>query len=104
MSWLKNVVVDIAVTVLVFVTALTSLEWTYWLLAVYTGFMLIIKIIGLIGPAVKSKATPDTPPDWFYHFLYGVNVLVLAYCECWMLVAGWALIWVLSIVYKRRRG
>lgn len=104
MRWLKNVVVDIAATILVVFTVVSALEWAYWLLAVYTGFMVIVKIIGLLGPAVKSKKTDETPPDWFYHVLYAVNVIVLAYGKYWLLAGGWGLIWVLSIVYKRRRG
>lgn len=104
MRWLKNVVVDIAATILVLVTVFGEIEWAYWLLAVYTGFMVIVKIIGLLGPAVKVKKDAETPPDWFYHVLYAINVAALAYGKYWMLAGGWGLIWILSIIYKRRRG
>ncbi|NND71060.1 MAG: hypothetical protein HKN43_05730 [Rhodothermales bacterium] len=104
MKWLKNAIVDVAVTIAIVVMVFTDLEWIYWVLAIYTGFMVLIKVVGLIGPAVKSKTTPETPPNWFYHVLYAINVGVLAWCQCWLLAGGWALIWILSIFYQRRRG
>ena len=104
MSWIKNAIVDIAITVLIAVMVFTDLNWVYWVLVIYTGFMVLIKVVGLIGPAMKSKVTDETPPTWFYHLLYAVNVALLAWCQCWMLAAGWVVIWLLSFRYQRKRS
>ena len=104
MSWIKNAIVDIGITILIAAMVLTNLNWIYWVLVIYTGFMVLIKVVGLIGPAIKSKVTDDTPPNWFYHLLYALNVALLAMGQHVYLLAGWAVIWLLSIVYQRKRS
>ena len=104
MGWIKNAIVDFAVTIAILILAFSKLNALYWVLVIYTGFMLLVKIVGLLGPAVKTKTGLDTPPDWVYHVLYAVNVGLLLYASFWYLAGGWAAIWVLSIIYQRRRG
>lgn len=109
MSWIKNTLIDIGVTTLIVLTAVLDLTWTRWVVLIYTPLMLIMKIVAFLGStslgALQRKG--DGVPTWFYHVLYAANVAVMAayaYLSAgtaarhgWMLAAGWALIWVLSI-------
>ena len=104
MSWIKNAIVDIAITIMIVLMIFVGVDWMYWVLVIYTGFMVLIKIVGLLGPAIKSKVSSETPPNWFYHLLYGMNVGLLASFQYWPLAGGWVLIWILSVIYQRKRS
>jgi hypothetical protein len=114
MSWIKNALIDIGVTVLIVLTAVLDLTWTRWVVLIYTPLMLIMKIVAFLGSASLGtlQRKSDGVPTWFYHVLYAVNVGVMAgyaYLSAgvparhgWMLAAGWALIWILSIAAEVR--
>lgn len=111
MPWLKSVVLDIVVTVIIVAAAYLDLTWTRWLLLIYTPLMLLLKVFAFFGTttmsALKRKAV-EAPP-WFFHLLYALNVgaPVLAALHWdrlvwWFIAAGWALIWILSIAVEAR--
>ena len=114
MSWIKNVVVDLAVTVAIVLAAMMSLSWAWWIVLIYTPFMLIMKIVVFLGSHSlgRLKQKGDGVPVWFYHALYAVNVTVAAGAalfaaganvhQWWMLAGGWALIWILSFATQAR--
>jgi hypothetical protein len=103
MSWLKNVLVDLLVTAIIVVYVFTGAVWAYWIIAIYTPLILLLKI-GAVATGVtkKVKKSPDAAPVWFYHLLYGVCLLLLLYVNWWLVAAGWAAIWVLSAVHESR--
>lgn len=106
MSWLKNVFVDLLVTVLIGIAVLVEVRWAWWILVVYTPLMLVLKAVAAFSRGVRSVAAqrrgPDEPPLVFYHALYALNVALLAVGSEWLLALGWVAIWVLSVVAARR--
>jgi len=111
MAWLKNVVIDLLVTIVIAVYVFTVADWGYWIIIIYTPLMLLLKIVAVssgIGSAVKSgvkrgaKKSSDDVPVWFYHVLYGANLIMLLYANWWVVAVGWAAIWILSAVQETR--
>ncbi len=105
MSWLKNVVIDIIVTVLiVLVTSNVLPAWADWIVFVYTPFMLLLKAIALFGGVnkIKQKEPADEPPGWFLHVLFAINIAALAYAQWWITAGLWALIWLFSFIIEKR--
>ena len=105
MEWIKQALIDIAVTVLIVLAATMELGWARWIVLVYTPLMLILKIVAFLGSRAlgQLKQKSDGVPPWFYHVLYAVNVLVSAGAAFtgarpwWLIAGGWMLIWGLSI-------
>lgn len=104
MSWLKNALVDLAVTGLVVTATVLDQRWALVLLAIYTPLMLVLKVLPLLPGAlpVKPPRLTDDAPSWFYHVLYALNVALLAAFAQWMLAAGWLGIWGLSAAAEAR--
>lgn len=106
MGWIKNVLLDIAVTVVVAVFVFTSADWAYWVVLVYTPFMLLLKLMAVLSRASSpvKKKVEAAAPAWFFHALYGANVVLLLYANWWMMAIGWAGIWLLSAIQESRRS
>ncbi len=114
MPWIKNALIDIAVTLLIIVTAALDLTWARWIVLVYTPLMLIMKVMAFLGSQSlgQLQRKGNEAPAWFYHALYAINVVVLAgYAftsvdtvarHAWMLAIGWGAIWILSIAAEIR--
>ncbi len=105
MVWIKNVIIDIIVTlVIIVVTSNVLPEWADWIVLVYTPLMLLMKALALFGgiSKIKQKNPEEEPPAWFLHVLYAINTAALAYAG-WYITAGqWALIWLFSFIIDRR--
>ena len=106
MSWLKHVVVDLAVTLLIALTTTRVLPaWAEWIVYIYTPFMLILKITAYFAELKKmspKKQDEGQPPAWFYHVLYAVNVGMLGFSGWWATFAQWIVIWFVSILIDRK--
>lgn len=114
MPWIKNALIDIAVTVLILITAALDLTWARWIVLIYTPLMLIMKVMAFLGSQSlgQLQRKGDDVPGWFYHALYATNVAVMTgYAfvsvdtvarHAWMLAIGWAAIWILSIAAEIR--
>ena len=104
MSWLKDVIVDIAATVLIIITALTSSTVLGFIVWGYTGLLLFVKLLVLVGDDFLNlvNKSKTEAPEWFSHLLYATNTGVLLYFQWWYAGAGWALIWMLSYFTKRK--
>ncbi|MEQ9105749.1 MAG: hypothetical protein RIE53_13750 [Rhodothermales bacterium] len=100
MSWLKHVIVDLAITAVIILYALQGPEWAWWILVIYTPLLIVLKLLAMssgVAGAVKAKGGNE-PPDWFFHVIYAVSVLLLLRADDYLLAAGWAVIWILSAV------
>ena len=104
MGWIKNTLVDVAVTVLIVLAVTMNLEWARWGVLIYTPLMVILKIVAFVGSQSLGQLKPkgDGVPVWFYHALYGVNVLMTVVDRWWIVAGGWALIWILSFAVEMR--
>lgn len=107
MTWLKNVVVDIAVTLVIILTTHDVLPaGAEWIVYVYTPFMLALKLISLssgIKQVNQQQKSDDKPPVWLFHALYAINVAVLLYSQWWWTGAQWALIWAISAYIETKK-
>lgn len=104
MGWIKHVIVDLVVTLLIVLVSSNVLpEWVDWIVLVYTPFMLVLKAIALFGGvSKKGKKSEDDPPAWFFHVLYAINFAALLYAG-WFITAGqWFLIWLFSFLIEKR--
>jgi hypothetical protein len=109
MTWLKNVVVDLAIMIVIVLATTGVIPWTQWVVFIYTPFMLALKALAFFGGGLKAVSKPqkqaaEAPPALFFHALYAVNVAVLALSGWWLTAAQWALIWVLSSLVAHRGG
>ncbi len=102
MSWIKNAIIDIAITVVIAVFAFTGVTWSWWIIAIYTPLMVLLKLFALSGAATAVKQKSDQVPTWFYHLLYGANLVLLLVGLFYWAAAGWAVIWVLSVVAESK--
>lgn len=104
MSWLKNMMVDIIVTVAIIAAVIIDNSILSGIIKGYTILMLLAKLAvafsDSFAPMVK-KAAKDIP-EWAPHLLYAVNVGVLLVGGWWYTAAGWTLIWVLSWFAQRK--
>lgn len=104
MSWLKDVIVDILVTVVIVIavlvdqTVLTGVVWAY------TGLLLLVKTFVLFGGDFMNLMgkTKTDAPEWFNHLLYATNTGVLFYFQWWYAGGCWLLIWILSYLTQRK--
>ena len=105
MAWLKNVVVDIVVTILiVLVTSNVLPAWADWIVLVYTPFIFLVKAVALFSGVskIKQKKPEEEPPEWFLHTLYAINVAALLYAQWWIFAGIWAITWLFSFIQERR--
>ncbi len=104
MSWLKSVLIDIVVLVVVAVHVLQGTEWGYWIIVIYTPLLLLLKIVALTSGVAKAVKQPSSAaPNWFFHLLYGVIVVFFLYGNLWLLAGAWAAIWLLSAIQEARK-
>ena len=107
MAWLKGVLVDILVTIVIAVYAFMETDWGYWIILIYTPLILLLKIGSIasgVKKVVKQKKQQAEAPTWFYHLLYALNFLLLLYANWWIMAGGWAVIWLLSAYDEARKS
>jgi large-conductance mechanosensitive channel len=102
MTWIKNAVIDIAITAVIGVFAFTAATWSWWIIAIYTPLMVLLKLFALSGAATAVKQKADQVPTWFYHVLYAANLVFLLIGVFYWAAAGWAAIWILSVVVESK--
>lgn len=116
MSWIKNVLIDLATTILIVLGTVVGLEWAAWIVFIYTPVMVLLKLAAFLGPTFTSqfrRADTDVP-IWFYHLTYFINVGLLTWAALtvaegsgtwWLAALGWLLIWGLSVGWEwKMRG
>lgn len=104
MSWLKDVIVDLAATALIIAAVLTSNAIITGIVWGYTGLLLFVKLLVQFGDSflnIMNKAKTEAP-EWFSHLLYGTNTVVLLFFQWWYAGACWAAIWILSYLTERK--
>lgn len=104
MSWLKDVIVDIAATVLIITAVLTSNTIIGGIVWGYTVLLLFVKLLVLFGDSFRNmmnKANTEAP-EWFTHLLYAINSAVLLSFQWWSAGACWMVIWLASYLVQRK--
>lgn len=103
MDWLKTVILDIAVTLMILVAVTTDINGVDTIVVVYTPIMLVLKLVEAFGQGMINNFRPAAPqpPAWFIHLLYGVNTMILLAASWWWTSLQWAAIWMLSFLSHR---
>lgn len=104
MKWLKEIFVDIIVTISIIMAVFINIEWIEWVIIGYTAVLLLAKIIVLAGDSSLQliRKTRTTAPVWFLHLLYGINTGVLLSAQWWFVAGAWILIWLLSYIAQQK--
>ena len=104
MRWLRHVLVDIAVTLVVLAATAFDQRWALWLVWIYTPLLLVMRVLVLGAGGLRGlvKRPADAPPRWFVYGLMGVNAGLLLADAQWWPAAGWAFIWGLTYLADRR--
>ncbi len=101
MNSIKEILVDICVTVFIVIAVLLHDPWMWWVIAVYTVLMLIAKGVALYSDGLLRRAQKmKNENDLILHILYVLNIILLAYAAWWYLAALWILIWLFSYIVK----
>ena len=105
MKWIKEVVLDIAITILIILAVTTEMPWLRMFIIAYTVIMVVLKIIAFssssFSPILRGRQRP-TAPVWFIHLLYAVNVAFLLVFKWWIVAGLWVLIWIFSWLTERK--
>ena len=111
MSWLKHVIVDLAVTAALILAAVLDIAWLRFVLLAYTALVVVLKLAVLAGSAGAAAGRLRAPgvPDALFHVLYGLSVGIAALAAWdtglttwWLIAGGWLAIWLLSVAAERR--
>lgn len=104
MGWLKDVIVDLIATAIIIATVLTSNTALAWLVWGYTGLLLFVKLLVVIGDDFLNliNKSKSEAPEWFSHLLYAINTGALLVFQWWYAGAGWALIWGFSYLTQQK--
>lgn len=96
MNWIKFTFLDIVVLILISTFVFTSKDVLEIIIWIYTGILLVSKILYFFVGYLQKKAGNTEAPDWFYHLIYILSFVLLAYSQNYYLAASWAVIWILS--------
>ncbi|HYW35774.1 MAG TPA: hypothetical protein VE868_10240 [Balneolaceae bacterium] len=103
MRWLKSVIVDILVTIFIGISYWFRFSWMWWVIAVYSALILFAKVIALYGETfLRQSKRSEQAPEWFYHVLYFLNIILLIVSYWWYLAGAWVLIWLFSYLAQRK--
>lgn len=99
MSWLKNILIDLTVTILVVLATVFGQMWAGWIVVVYTPVMLVLKFGAFFSGSFLNqfRRSEKDVPSWAYHVLYAINIILLGTFQWWVTALQWVLIWGLSV-------
>lgn len=98
MTWLKDAYLDVIVLILIIVFAVYTnniLEVVLW---VYSGLLLLSKIIAFFMPSLQKKANKTEAPRLFYHGIYALTIAIFVYISKYYLAIAWIFIWIASFI------
>lgn len=104
MKWIKTVIVDIVVTIVILLAVNLEIEWLRIVVIAYTILILLLKLIVYFsgGSPLKKKGNLSEAPGWFIHMLYAINVIVLLLYQWWIIAALWVVIWLFSWLIQKK--
>lgn len=102
--WIKEILVDILVTLFIIATIWLDEVWMWYVLIAYTALLLIAKAAVLSGDIFLQmiRKTRQESPVWIPYLLYLANTLLLLRSGRWYLAGAWALMGLLSWLAQRK--
>jgi hypothetical protein len=97
MAWLKDAYLDIIVLVFICVFAFYTNNIIEVILWVYTGLLLLSKVLVFFMPSLNRKANQSEAPPLFYHIVYALTVAIFIYIAKYYLAGAWLIIWIASM-------
>lgn len=96
--WVSNILVDLFVTVIIAAAVILEYQWLIYIIVVYTGIILIARVLMLFSSQLQAITAKNrsAAPDWIYHLLYGLNVLLPVIFGWYILGLSWLAIWGIS--------
>lgn len=103
MTWLKNAVLDIALTALVITAVVTQVDWLRFFIVAYAGIMLFMKIgVYRSDQMTKRLNKKEEVPAWFNHLLYAIDVAAPLFFGFWLMAGLWAAVWLISFLTHQK--
>lgn len=104
MKWIKEIIVDIIVTVAIIVGVIINNDVLDVLIIGYTVLILLAKSLVIVGNSFLQlmQKTKTNAPDWISHLLYAINVAMLFIFGWWYTGSAWVLIWGLSYYTEQK--
>ncbi|WP_018126471.1 hypothetical protein [Balneola vulgaris] len=102
MNWLKEIIVDILFLGLIILSLFIESDVLFWVLWGYTGILLLGKILALFMPMLQKQAAKTTTPNWVYHLIYFLSVLILSVAQEYYLAGTWLVIWIISSILAQK--
>lgn len=104
MNSLKEIVVDILVTIFIAVAVWLHNPWMWWVIAIYTLILFIAKGYVLYSDGfLQESLQKQDEAEWVLHILYALNIILLGIATWWYPAALWVLIWLFSYIGKLKR-
>ncbi|MAL16290.1 MAG: hypothetical protein CL670_11075 [Balneola sp.] len=97
MAWLKDAYLDLVVLVFICVFAFYTNNIIEVILWVYTGLLLLSKVLVFFMPSLNRKANQSEAPPLFYHIVYALTVAIFIYIAKYYLAGAWLVIWIESM-------
>lgn len=98
MTWLKDAYLDIIVLLMVGVFALYPSAIFEVIIWVYSGLLILSKLLAFFMPSLQQKANKTGAPPLFYHMVYALTVAIFFFIAKYYLAAAWVVIWLFSAV------
>lgn len=98
MTWLKDAYLDVIILLFIVLFAAypnNVLEVVLW---VYTGLLLLSKILAIYMPSLQKKANKTTAPSLFYHTVYALTIGVFLFVQHYYFAGAWVIIWIISVI------
>jgi phosphatidylglycerophosphate synthase len=104
MNWFKDSILDLVFMGVIISTLFFPSNTSFIILWVYTGLLLLSKVLALFMPSLQKRASKTSTPNWVYHIIYAVSLVTLLFIQKWYLAGSWAIIWLLSIVLLSKQN
>lgn len=98
MNWIKDAFLDVAILLIILALSYFKYPALEIILWVYTGLLLLSKILAFFVGFLQNKVKNTSVPEWFYHVIYLCSTGILIFVKLYYLGAAWALIWILSTI------
>ncbi len=98
MDWLKDAYLDVIILLFIILFAFypnSVLEVVLW---VYTGLLLLSKVLAIFMPSLQQKANKTNAPSLFYHVIYALTIGVFLFVQHYYFAGSWAIIWIISVI------
>ncbi|MEX1136323.1 MAG: hypothetical protein WEB89_05445 [Balneolales bacterium] len=104
MSWFKEIIVDVLVTVFILLTAMLEAVWMQYTLVGYTSLMLAVKLFVFFNDNYLNllKKKRQTAPVSVIYQLYGINIAILILFDWWITAGLWLLIGIISYLTDKK--